>query len=73
MWISMWISISLLAGLWSCFKRISKFRIKASMCFEYNGVEEMSFSVEFRHLQTDFGSFMNFNEMAVDMKHTEGV
>lgn len=43
------------------------------MCFEYNGVEEMSFSVEFRHLQKDSGPSMNFNEMAVDMKHTEGV
>lgn len=46
--------------------------MKASMCFEYNNVGKKSFSVEFGQLQTDSGPSMNYNEMAVDMKHIEG-
>lgn len=66
---------SLLAGLWSCFNRISKCSTKPACVLSimvWNKCHFLWISVEFGP-QLDCGPSMNFNEMAVDMKHTEGV
>ncbi len=66
---------SLLSGFWSCFNIISKCSQKPA-CVSSKTVWSkcpfLQFSVEFEP-RSDCGPSMNCTEMAVDMKHTEGV